>query len=66
MKTAPSPRPGLSSAMTPQAGMKPPAVNLGPSPALGKKAPGRPPEFKGVPVLVTKDGGTRSTITSKS
>lgn len=55
---------GLSSAMNPQTNTAT-AINLGPSPALGKKAPGRPPEFQGVPILQQKDGGTRSTITSK-
>lgn len=36
-----------------------------PSPALGQNPPGRPPEFGGTPVIESKDGGTRSTITSK-
>lgn len=42
-----------------------PAGPPGPSPALGQQGPGRPPEFQGSPVIEQKDGGTRSTITSK-
>lgn len=60
-KGKPSP---LSSALTPQTNTAT-KINLGPSPALGKMGPGRPPEFGGVPILIQKDGGTRSTITSK-
>lgn len=37
----------------------------GPGPALGQAGVGRPPEFNGTPVIQQKDGGTRSTITSK-
>jgi len=36
----------------------------GPGPALGHNAPGRPPSFEGTPTIQSKDGGTRSTITS--
>lgn len=36
-----------------------------PSPALGQQGEGRPPQFGGTPTLEQKDGGTRSTITSK-
>lgn len=36
----------------------------GPGPALGHNAPGRPPTFSGTPTIQSKDGGTRSTITS--
>lgn len=36
----------------------------GPGPALGHNAPGRPPTFTGTPTIQSKDGGTRSTITS--
>ncbi len=36
-----------------------------PSPALGHNGEGRPPSFGGSPVIASKDGGTRSTITSK-
>ena len=43
-----------------------PLPQASPSPALGQNAPGRPPEFNGgTPVIASKDGGTRSTITSK-
>jgi hypothetical protein len=43
-----------------------PLPQSSPSPALGQNAPGRPPEFNGgSPQIVQKDGGTRSTITSK-
>lgn len=38
----------------------------GPSPALGQNYPGRPPDLNGVPVIESKDGGTRSTITDKT
>lgn len=34
------------------------------SPALGNNPPGRPAQFAGNPVIASKDGGTRSTITS--
>ncbi len=34
------------------------------SPALGHNPPGRPAEFNGAPRIESKDGGTRSTITS--
>lgn len=63
---APSKKPSpLSSPMLlPSKGAQP-HVNTGPSPALGKFGPGRPPEFGGTPILVSKDGGTRSTITSR-
>jgi hypothetical protein len=36
-----------------------------PSQALGQNAPGRPPDVGANPVIESKDGGTRSTITSK-
>ncbi len=54
----------LSSPLTSQGPAAKP-TNLGPSPALGKFGPGRPPEFGGTPILVQKDGGLRSTITAK-
>lgn len=64
MKPKPPARP-LSSPLAPQTNMKPPEVDLGPSPGLGKFGPGRPASFDGTPVLVQKDGGQRSTITFK-
>jgi len=37
----------------------------GGGPALGQPGEGRPPEMQGTPIIQSKDGGTRSTITSK-
>lgn len=63
---APSKKPSpLSSPMLLPSKRAQPHVNTGPSPALGKFGPGRPPEFQGTPVIAIKDGGLRSTITSK-
>jgi hypothetical protein len=42
-----------------------PPESLSPGPAMGQSPPGRPPQFGGTPVIEQKDGGTRSTITSK-
>lgn len=49
----------------PAGGGAPPLPQKSPSPALGQQGEGRPPQFAGSPTIQSKDGGTRSTITSK-
>lgn len=52
---------GQQGGPTPGQGPESPAVKY--NPALGNNPPGRPAELHGNPKLVSKDGGTRSTIT---
>ena len=65
----PAPGQGAQGGPGPQGSGAPPAPGdhgpLPPSPALGHNLPGRPAQFDGSPVIAQKDGGTRSTITSK-